>query len=239
MAEIVEINGHKWKKSKGDEGQDVYVAQFIIDEDKILGKYVDESSYDILVENDADFYLPTKSVTGEETLSEDDVAFKFRKNVFTAEEQAGAVEGLYDAASESNNRGHAAGPRADTNSGRDWVTPYQADVLDYYIKGQPPAVDGSNPLETIKKKHETGKYETRGSVWLRGKVEDAYGDYSTFFNTYMEEVKDMSIPEAIKVSKNIKDKFISDTSYATPIWSGILVSMVDILVYHMDVLLLM
>jgi len=221
MTETIEINGHKWLKSKGDEGQDVYVAQFALDEDKVLGKYVDETSYDILVENDTDFYLPTKSVTGDDTLSEDDVAFKFRKNVFTPEEQAGAVEGLYDAAGESNNRGHAAGPRAETNGGRDWVTPYQAEVLDYYIKGQPETVDGTDPLESIKKKHEAGKYETRGSVWLRGKVEDAYGEYSTFFGTLMEELKSMSVPEAIKTAKNVKDKFISDTSYATPIWSGI------------------
>ena len=228
--EEVNINGRVWQKYKGDEGQDVYIAKFMIEEDRLLGKYVDDNSYDILVDNDADFYLPPKcdmtmaqdcNNNCLDCLSEDDVAFKFRKNVFTHDEQVGAFEGLYDAAVESNNRGMAAGPRAEQSGHRDWVTPYQVDVLDYYIKGQPKTIDGSNPLDDIKKKHENVKYETRGEVWLRSKVEDAYGSYSTFFPTLMEELKEMTVDQATKVCKTVRDKFISDTSYATPIWSGI------------------
>ena len=219
--EEIKINGRTWLKGKGDEGQDVYIAQFVEDEDKLLGKYVDNNSYDILVENDADFYLPSKAFTDSTELTEDDVAFKFRKNVFTHDEQVGAFEGLFDAAVESNNRGMAAGPRAEQSGHRDWVTPYQTDVLDYYIKGQSKTIDGSDPLDDIKKKHENVKYETRGEVWLRSKVEDAYGSYSTFFPTLMEELKEMDVDKASKVAKTVRDKFVSDTSYATPIWSGI------------------
>jgi hypothetical protein len=219
--EIIEINGRKWQKSIGDEGQDVYVAQFVIDEDSSLGKYMDDNSYDILIDKDTDFYLPNTSVTSDSNFNEDDVAFKFRKNVFTKEEQAGCFEGLYDAAGESNNRGHAAGPRGGTSGKRDWVSPYQSDVLDYYIKGQPAAVDGSNPLESIKEKHASGSQDNRGSVWLRKQVEDQYGEYSTFFGTLMDELEAMSIKEARNIAKTVKEKYISDTSYATAIWSGI------------------
>ena len=228
--EIIEFGGRTWQKYKGDEGQDVYIAQFVEDEDKLIGKYVDDNSYDILIDSDADFYLPPKcdmtmaqdcNNNCIDCMSEDDVAFKFRKNVFTHDEQVGAFEGLYDAAVESNNRGMAAGPRAEQSGHRDWVTPYQMDVLEYYINGQPKDITGGDQLEAIAKKHENVKYETRGWVWLRSKVEDSYGEYSTFFGTLMEELKGMDADKASKVAKTVLDKFVSDTSYATPIWSGI------------------
>jgi hypothetical protein len=86
LMETIEINGRKWDKFKGDEGQDVYVAHFLENEEDVLGKYVDDTSYDILVESDADFYMPA-TMTGSQELTEDRIAFKFRKNVFTDEEQ--------------------------------------------------------------------------------------------------------------------------------------------------------
>ena len=219
--ETLEINGHKWKKFKGDEGQDVYVSLTPIDQNKLVGKYVDSSFYDILVENDTDFYISPPSVTGEVELTEDNVAFKFRKNVFTNDEQLGAVEGLYDAAVESNNRGMAAGPREEKSGARDWVTPFQMDILDYYIKGKVESVDGSDRIQDIIEEHKNIKYETRGSVWLRTKVEESYGDYSSFFPNLMEELSKMTLEQSQKVAKKIKETFISDTSYATAIWSGI------------------
>ena len=45
--EEITINGNTWQKYKGDEGQDVFIAKFMIDQDKLLGKYVDESYYDV------------------------------------------------------------------------------------------------------------------------------------------------------------------------------------------------
>ena len=223
--ETIEINGHKWLKGKGDEGQDVYVAQFKIKDDDVIGKYADKGSYDILVDSDADFYLPTDNVwhrkSGDVVMDENNIAFKFRKNVFTPEEQRGAYEGLYDAAGESNNRGMAAGPRAEQNLKRDWVTPYQNDVLLHFINRQPGTADGSNPLENIRKKHETKKHETRGIVWLRSKVESEFGEYTNFFPKAIEKMLGMDILEASNYAKTLKEKFISGTTYATPLWSGI------------------
>jgi len=228
--EEITINGRTWQKYKGDEGQDVYIAKFMIPEEDLLGKYVDNDSYDILVENDADFYLPpscdmTDSASCDNQcincMTETEVAFKFRKGVFTQEEQDGAYEGLYDAAIESNNRGLAAGPREATQGGREWVTGFQLDVLNYYIKGQPKAIDGSDQIETLRKKHEKAKHEIRGGVWLTTKIETEYDDYKNFFPEAMAKMASMSVNDAADYAKMLKEKWVSDTSYATAIWSGI------------------
>ena len=219
--EEIKIGKYVWQKHKGDEGQDVYVAKFMIPENDILGKYVDNDSYDILIDNDADFYLPTGSISGSEGMTESELAFKFRKNVFTEEEQFGAYEGLYEAATESNNRGMAAGPRSEKSGHRDWVTPFQVDVLEHFIAGQPKALDGSDQLDAIRIKHEGNKHETRGWVWLRTKVEKEFGDYVNFFPKAIDKMLSMSISEAADYASHIKNKFISQTSYATPVWSGI------------------
>ena len=228
--EIIEINGNRWQKYVGDEGQDVYIAEFVIPQEELLGKYVDDSYYDILIDGDADLYLPPvcdmvdQATCDHECLScmgEDRVAFKFRKNVFTEDEQRGAMEGLWEAAVESNNRGMAAGPRAEQNNKRDWVTPYQLDILEYFEAGQPQDITGGDQLESIKKKHETAKYETRGEVWLRSKIEDEFGYYTNFMPAAIEKMLGMSVHEAQNYAKMIRTKFISGTSYASPLWSGI------------------
>ena len=228
--EVVNIGGRQWQKYKGNEGQDVYIAMFVEDEEKVLGQYVDDTSYDILIDNDADFYLPpdcdvlTATDCDKECincLDESRVAFKFRKNVFTEEEQLGAFEGLYDAAVESNNRGLAAGPREESQGNRDWVTPYQADVLDWYINKQPQNLDGSDPLAEILEKHKVAQHETRGEVWLRTKVEKEFGSYANFFPTAMANLAEMSIDDARAYALKLRKEYVSDTSYATAIWSGI------------------
>jgi hypothetical protein len=228
--ELIEINGRKWQKYVGDEGQDVYVAQFMVGEDELLGKYVDDNSFDILIDNDADFYLPpacdmTQAASCDNQcincMTENEIAFKFRKNVFTAEEQQGAYEGLFDAAVESNNRGMAAGPRSEQSGKRDWVTAFQTDVLEFFIKGQPVDITGGNSFDNIVTKHQEVKYETRGGVWLRQKVEKEFGTYTNFFDIAIDRMFKMTIDEASFYAKTIKDTMISDTSYASPLWSGI------------------
>ena len=218
--EVIKIGGRIWHKFKGDEDQDVYVAQFVENEEQLLGKYVDETSYDILIDNDADFYMP-KGLTDGDELTEDRVAFKFRKSVFTKEEQVGAFEGLFGAAKESNNRGLAAGPREESQGTRDWVTGFQHDIITYYIEGQPKSVDGTDQIDEIRKNNQIEKHEIRGGVWLRTKVEEEFGDYKNFFPKCMEKLAGMTVEEAVKYASKIKKTFISDTNYATAIWSGI------------------
>ena len=228
--ERVSIGGRTWQKYVGDEGQDVYIAEFLESEEDTLGQYADESSYDILIDNDADFYLPpdcdmmdTVSCDKEciNGIDESRLAFKFRKNVFTQEEQNGAFEGLYEAAVESNNRGLAAGPREESQGARDWVTPFQADILDFYINNQPQNVDGSDPLQDIVDKHKVAQHENRGIVWLRTKVEKEFGNYKNFFPTAMEKLSSLSVSDAREYALKLRKQFVSDTTYASAIWSGI------------------
>jgi len=228
--EVVSIGGRQWQKYIGDEGQDVYVAMFMEKDEEELGHYVDESSYDILIDTDADFYLPPDcdmtSVTSCDQecigcLDESRLAFKFRKNVFTEDEQRGAFEGLYGAAVESNNRGLAAGPREESQGNRDWVTPFQSDILDFYINNQPQNLDGSDPIAEIIEAHKSAQHDTRGMVWLRIKVEKEFGDYKNFFPIAMERLASLPVDKAHDYALKLRKEFVSDTSYATAIWSGI------------------
>lgn len=228
--ERIEFGGYRWQKYKGDEGQDVYIAEFMIPQDDLLGTYVDDDSYDILIENDADLYLPpecdmTKATSCDREclncLDETRIAFKFRKNTFTQEEQDGALAGLWGAAVESNNRGLAAGPREESQGNRDWVTGFQQDILRWYEEGQPPNIYGTDPIEEITERHKQIKDEIRGGVWLRTKIEPEFGDYKNFFPKMMDKLASMSTKEASAYAKNVREKMISATSYATAIWSGI------------------
>ena len=78
------INGNRWNKEKGTEGQDIYTALQLIEEEKILGRYADKESYDILIEKDTDLYFPPdvdlhKKNNSTDYSNENKVAFKFRK----------------------------------------------------------------------------------------------------------------------------------------------------------------
>jgi hypothetical protein len=227
--EKIEINGNVWIKFKGDEGQDVYVAKFMIKDNKdesMLGKFADQTSYDFVIESDTDFYLPANYDNDKNTnnvdkalLKEERVAFKFRKNVFTQQEQIGAFEGLFGAAQESHNRGMAAGPRNFSDHSRDWVTPYQKEVIRYYETRSNQLL--GNELEDIRIKYENSVEENRGGVWLRAKLMEKFGSLETFFQTFMDKISKMSIDDSRKFAKEFKEEFISDTTYANSIWSGI------------------
>ena len=116
----------------------------------LVGKWLDDSHYHTLVESDMDLYLPPSCAMDmsndcarecgncQTALNEKNIVFKFRKNYFSKEEQDMAYRGLREAATESQNRGLAAGPRGEMlategRGGRDWVTPYQQEMLDFLM----------------------------------------------------------------------------------------------------------
>lgn len=190
-------------------------------EDKV-GTYMEESDYDTLVDFDCDFYAPLEDVTGAEN-SEANIIFKYRKNVFTEAEQLGAYEGLVGAALPTQNRGLAAGPRGDKCGGRDYVTLDQSEILDYYIDPDKGSLfEEDDPVGAIIKKYRTApKEDTRGIVWLRSKITDAGYNYETFFEDKMEELKHMPKDVASIHAATIKKNYISDTTYANQVLSGI------------------
>ena len=142
----------------------VIVADRKLDCEHLLGQFLDESHYDTLVEEDCDVYAPASSMSDSE-LNERRIIFKFRKNFFNKEEQDQAYIGLREAATETQNRGLAAGPRKESLGNREWVTEYESDILDYFL--DPKASLDGDPIEILKEKHKnkTEKPSTRNNVW--------------------------------------------------------------------------
>jgi len=197
-----------------------------IDREDILGKFATEEDFDLLIDEDCDLYdlnplFPDKK-------DEENIIFKFRKGVFTKEECELAYQGLREAAVESQNRGIAAGPRGDVlgaqNRGyRDWVTPYQLEVIDYFSNTKKSFDDllGNKTVDDFPTKSNVSEDDVRGYVWLRSKVEPTkYGEYGGWFDRWVEKTKLLSKEEQIKEASIVKN-FISTTNYAQSVMSGI------------------
>lgn len=203
----------------------------------LVGKWLDDSHYHTLVEEDMDLYLPPDCAdfTAEEScdnnmncsscnkgLSEKNIVFKFRKNFFTQEESDAAYAGLRDAAVETQNRGVAGGPRTDKCGGRDWVTDEQFDLLEFFAYKNTNSIFGDyNPkeeVESIRTKYKTLKSDdSRGVVWL---VEQIKAE-NFVFNDFIENLCTISIEEAKSEALRVLDKLISKTTYANVVNSGI------------------
>ena len=185
----------------------------------VLGTFIKYKDYtDILVNEDCDLYA--ESLDG--TISEENIIFKFRKNVFTKEECVNAYLGLRDAAVESQNRGIAAGPRAEKLGGRDWVTEYHHDILDFLLRPENALIEDES-IESIRNRYKNGvkKDDTRGKVWLRNEVLKRYEQYEGWFDKWVDSLHNYSFAEKHKEAQYVVDNYISDTNYATAVMSGI------------------
>jgi hypothetical protein len=227
---IGEIDQKKYDVAEQD-GVRVIAAKFWNDCEHQLGTYMEDTDYDFVVEEDTDFYAPPKcdvekSITCDQhcnnCANEDDIIFKLRKGAFSEAEQNGAYEGLLAAALPTQNRGVAAGPKGAQQGQRDWVTNEQVDIMEHYIEPKATLMVDEDPIVAIKQKH-AGDVEgqTRGMVWLRSKIQDSGYTYEGFFRDKMEEWADMTPEEASKNAKQVKTEFISDTSYANQVLSGL------------------
>jgi hypothetical protein len=130
----------------------VIVAQTKHDCEHLLGMFVDESNYDILINEDTDCYLPAEHSMGSSTdspLDESRIAFKFRKNFFTKEEQDAAYKGLREAAVRTENRGLASGIKEGTSvtgEGREWVTNYQEEMINAILTARNAQLVDEDPM---------------------------------------------------------------------------------------------
>ena len=183
----------------------------------LLGKFLDESYFDILLEEDCDVYKPIYRNNGDTSKDgESNLLMKFRKNVFSPKIVAQAYNGLKDAAQQSQNRGVAAGPRTDKSTGPDWVTLIQEKVLDA-LSGTASTIDSSDPVESIytKYKSDPNQAAPRGSVWLTNKRPTNFD-----FDVWAQKTKHLSAKQRQTEVEQVYD-WISDTSYANPVNSGI------------------
>lgn len=206
----------------------IIVAESKLDCEHLLGQYVDDSHYDIVINEDTDCYM--ESVFGSPSLGDEQrIAFKFRKNWFTQEERDSAYIGLREAAKESQNRGLAAGPRGELlgvegRGGRDWVTSYELEVLDFLMNTDGRLIDDLS-IESIRKKYEgagrSTEDETRGQVWLRSQVCKTYPEYFGWFDKWVDGLHNKTKEQCAEEAKMIATKWVSQTNYAKSVFSGV------------------
>ncbi len=199
----------------------VIVAETKHDCEHLLGMFLDESNYDILIEEDTDCYLPPGYGV---TPTEEHVAFKFRKNFFTKEEQEQAYIGLREAAVRTENRGLASGIKAGTSvtgEGREWVTNYQEEMIHAILDGENASLTGEDPIEVVRSKYPTqeSRLKALGSgknnVWVISRFRGKFN-----FDEWIDSIKDKTPAERADSTKETM-KMISETSYGNPVDSGI------------------
>lgn len=217
--------------------REINVVQIIVADKKYnmehkLGQFLDESDYDVLIETDTDAYMPpdcdistqancadTRDCSScDKGSNEKRIAFKFRKNFFTKEEQEQAYNGLRNAATETQNRGLASGPREASLGNRQWVTEYEYDILDHFLK-QKPNLFGEDPIDVIKNKYVSTKPEisNRNNVWALNAVKNL----KFIFEDWVQETRKLSLDEQKKAAEWVASKLITDTTYANSVNSGI------------------
>ncbi len=189
----------------------VIVAKSKIDCEHLLGQFLDESHFDTLIEEDTDCYLHSED--------ESNIAFKFRKNFFSKTEQDQAYAGLRDAAVATQNRGLAAGPKGDKCGGRDWVTEVQYRVLEYLSKIEPNNLgfDLRQDIDRIVEVHKDA-VSSRGLVWLAQEVKEANFNWDKWL---AKTIGQRDLMQIVEDAKYVQETFISDTTYANIVNSGI------------------
>jgi hypothetical protein len=196
----------------------VIVAEQKHDMSHMLGQFPDESHYDFLIEEDCDVYMPEVPGHPELTYSEERIVLKFRKNYFSKEQQDQAYIGLREAATETQNRGLAAGPRAEKLGNREWVTEYEYDILDYFVN---PGANlfGADPIEEIRASHKNKKPSpsNRNNVWgISAVKKDGF-----VFEEWVEATQKLPEAEMIAEANRVIKKYVCATTYANGVMSGI------------------
>ena len=189
----------------------VIIAKTKIDCEHLLGQFLDESHFDTVINEDTDCFFQSED--------ESNIAFKFRKNYFSKEQQDAAYAGLREAATQTQNRGLAAGPKGEKCGGREWVTEFQLRAIDYLKKQAENSVIQVNvkeEIESLRARYENEE-TSRGLVWLNAKVKEDEFD----FETWLKKVVKMPIKERKDEARGVEETYISDTTYANVVFSGI------------------
>ncbi len=189
----------------------VIIAKTKIDCEHLLGQFLDESHFDTVINEDTDCFFQSED--------ESNIAFKFRKNYFSKEQQDAAYAGLREAATQTQNRGLAAGPKGEKCGGREWVTEFQLRAIDYLKKQAENSVIQVNvqdEIDLLRARYEN-ENTSRGLVWLSAKVKEDEFD----FETWLKKVVTLTIQERKQEAQGVEETYISDTTYANVVFSGI------------------
>jgi hypothetical protein len=202
----------------------VIVADQKYDCTELIGKFVDERHYDILIEEDCDVYMPLPAGL-DETHGEDRIVLKFRKNFFSKEEQEMAYRGLREAATRTENRGIASGIKEGviaTDEGREWVTNYQDEMTSALISNRNASLDENDVIDAIRAKYPTLEDKKRAggqgknNVWVISRYRGGQFD----FEAWLESIKPLDRAARAEATEEVM-KMMSLTTYGTAVNSGI------------------
>ena len=203
----------------------------------LLGKFLDERHYDILVEEDCDVYAPANCEIGAKADCEQEcstcdigaderrIVFKFRKNFFTQEEQQMAYQGLREAATRTENRGIASGIKEGviaTDEGREWVTNYQDEMTSALIANRNASLDETDVIDAIRAKYPTLEDKKRAggagknNVWVISRYRGGKFD----FEAWLDSIKPLNREDRAKATEEVMT-MMSLTTYGTAVNSGI------------------
>jgi hypothetical protein len=205
----------------------VIVAKSKVDAENLIGYFLDDSHYDILINEDTDCYIPS-GVDG--IKDESTIAFKFRKNFFSQEQQDATYWGLRAAARETENRGIASGIMEGhfTEEGkvaRAFVTNYQHDILEAIDEhALNSALVDECPIDKVRSRYPTedsrrvvtgnGKH----TVWVYNRYIHEYPNFD--FEAWVDEMKGMTKQER-HTRVALMSSWISTSTYGNKVRSGI------------------
>lgn len=201
----------------------VIVADRKYDCSELIGKFVDERHYDILIEEDCDVYMPLPAGM-EETYGEDRIVLKFRKNFFSKEEQEMAYIGLREAATRTENRGIASGIKEGVQvdgEGREWVTNYQDEMCTALLANRNAALEEIDVIDAIRAKYPTEEDKKRAggqgknNVWVISRFRGKFD-----FEEWLDTIKPLGRSERADATEEVM-KMMSLTTYGTAVNSGI------------------
>jgi hypothetical protein len=187
----------------------------------LLGMFVDENHYDILIEEDTDCFLPSGYGVDPD---ERHIAFKFRKNFFSKEEQDLAYVGLREAAVRTENRGLASGIKEGTSvtgEGREWVTNYQEEMMLALLNAEKAKLGDEDIIEDVRSRYPTleARLKALGSgknnVWVISRFRNKFN-----FDEWVDSIIPLTPAQRAESTKETM-KMISETSYGNPVDSGI------------------
>lgn len=206
--------------------------QHVYNAENLLGKFLDDDAYDIVLNEDTDVYKPLG--IGEEP-SENNILLKFRKGAFNRTLTKAAYEGLRSGATLTDNRGLAAGAeRTGTHQklpsgqgSRRWVTKREKAVIEYFAKGSPTSLWGDLAQEIYDAEPNTpldgrgGGTATDGVTIKGGAIWIVKLAHEIDFDEWFKATIQLSAPERVKAAVDLCGKYISDTTYGEGVHSGV------------------
>lgn len=213
--------------------KELIIKKYVCDE--LIGTHLNDSHYDILVQDNCDLYSED-SFDGTKK-DESNIIFKFRKNVFDDKKMNDAYEAFKGAAIITDQRGSAAGQRIERNESddivqRDWVSDKHLEIVKAFANYQPTLVDEKpiDVLENINLKYGNNKNEigntqsksvNRGLTWFK----NATVDIGWKFEDWENEINGKDFNQLKEESQFILKTKISSTDYANKVMSGVLGSL--------------